>query len=138
MSAFLADLSTMLPAWLPSWSLLLLALPVLLYALVFLGMPFSVFGVKGRLESLEARVEALTDEIRVMNMRKVGVIPEELPEFGRMKAAVAATAAPPPTPPRAAPPLREPAARRPAPSAPPLRAEADARASGRRLEPRLD
>ena len=57
MSAMLINLPFSLPDWLPGWVLLLLALPVLLYLLAFLLMPFSVFGVKARIESLEAQIE---------------------------------------------------------------------------------
>ena len=39
-----------LPVWLPGWAIVLVALPVLLWGLAFLMMPFSVFGVKLRLE----------------------------------------------------------------------------------------
>jgi hypothetical protein len=49
--------------------------PVLLYLLIFLLMPFSVFGVKGRLEGLEARLDEIQSEIRLLTLR--------LPETGR-------------------------------------------------------
>ncbi len=83
-----------LPDWLPSWALLLLALPVLLWALAFLLMPFSVFGVKARLEALEAQVDALQDDLRTISMRMSGALSpgsrssdafEDVPDFGRLK-----------------------------------------------------
>ncbi|OYV59506.1 MAG: hypothetical protein B7Z71_07950, partial [Acidocella sp. 21-58-7] len=55
-----------LPDWLPAWAFLLAALPVLLYVLVFLIMPFSVFGVKARLEAIETQLDSLHDEIRYL------------------------------------------------------------------------
>jgi hypothetical protein len=64
-----------LPDWLPWWVLLLLLLPALLYALAFLFMPFSVIGVKGRLDVLEARLDEIQHEIRSLALR--------MPEQGR-------------------------------------------------------
>src|SRR6185312_9301757 len=64
-----------LPDWLPWWLPLVLLLPVLLYALAFLFMPFSVIGVKSRLEVIEARLDELQGEIRLGALR--------LPELGR-------------------------------------------------------
>ena len=64
-----------LPVWLPWWVPLVIAVPVLLYALVFLLMPFSVFGVISRLDGLEARLDEIQGEIRGLALR--------LPEPGR-------------------------------------------------------
>ena len=64
MSAMLMNLPFSLPDWLPGWAFLLLALPALLYLLAFLLMPFSVFGVKARLEAVEAQLDAMTEELR--------------------------------------------------------------------------
>ncbi len=58
-----------LPPWLPWWVPLVVAVPVLLYALVFLLMPFSVFGLKSRLEGVEARLDEIQGEIRSLAMR---------------------------------------------------------------------
>jgi len=93
-----------LPDWLPAWAFLLLALPVLLYALVFLIMPFSVFGVKARLESLEQQLDTIQDELRYMANRNFGrtsrPIEDEsdfdIPNFSRMKSG--RTTAPEPQP----------------------------------------
>src|SRR5271165_6148742 len=83
-----------LPDWLPGWALLLLALPVLLWALAFLLMPFSVFGVKARLEALEAQVDALQDDLRMISMHMSGALSpasrssdafDDVPDFGRLK-----------------------------------------------------
>jgi hypothetical protein len=58
-----------LPDWAPLWAQLALLLPVLLYALAFLFMPFSVIGMKTRLESLEGRLDDLQAEIRQLAVR---------------------------------------------------------------------
>jgi hypothetical protein len=134
------ELPITLPDWLPDWAFLLLALPVLLYALVFMMMPFSVFGVKSRLEALEAQIALLHDEIRMLGMREAGVsqaprkvaepIMEEVPDFGRLKRTVQPGPAAPATP---APAERAPmAAIRERPYINELRA------AGRRVEPRLE
>jgi hypothetical protein len=90
----LMNLPLMLPAWIPGWVVLILALPVLLYVLAFLLMPFSVFGVKARIESLEAQIDSLHEELRTMAMRASGILPpssteldpyEDMPNFGRLK-----------------------------------------------------
>jgi hypothetical protein len=128
-----------LPDWLPDWAFLLLAVPVLLYALLFLLMPFSVFGVKSRLEALESQIVLLHDEIRVLGVRETPTAPrpvstafeEDIPDFGRLKQRIAAepSPAPPPTQPPATPPL---SAMRDRPYLNELRA------AGRRVEPRLE
>ena len=58
-----------LPDWLPWWLALVIAIPVLLYVLALLAMPFSVFGVKGRLEGVEARLDEIQGEIRALSLR---------------------------------------------------------------------
>ena len=58
-----------LPDWLPWWVPLALLVPALLWALSFLFMPFSVFGVKSRLEVIEARLEEIQNEIRHVALR---------------------------------------------------------------------
>jgi hypothetical protein len=55
-----------LPDWLPWWVPLALLLPVSLWALSFLFMPFSVFGVKSRLEVIEGRLEEIQSDLRHM------------------------------------------------------------------------
>lgn len=143
-----------LPAWMPGWVFLLLALPVLLYVFAFLLMPFSVFGVKARIESLEAQIDSLHEDLRMMAMRASGALPpsateldsyDDVPNFGRIKKSQAGqvrSSFQASTPPRAAPipvptpvpmptpivPSRERLA--PAPAPPPRPA--------RRTEPRLD
>lgn len=58
-----------IPDWLPWWVPIAILVPALLYALVFLCMPFSVIGVKGRLESVEARLDEIQAEIRSLTFR---------------------------------------------------------------------
>jgi hypothetical protein len=64
-----------LPDWLPWWVPIVLLVPALLYVLAFLFMPFSVIGVKSRLEVIEARLDEIQGEIRHLALR--------LPEAGR-------------------------------------------------------
>src|ERR1700756_1184073 len=63
-----------LPDWLPWWVPIVLLVPALLYALAFLFMPFSVIGVKSRLDVIEARLDEIQGEIRHLALR--------LPESG--------------------------------------------------------
>jgi hypothetical protein len=63
-----------LPDWLPWWAPILLLVPALMWALAFLFMPFSVIGLKGRLEAMEAQLEELQSEIRGLAHR----LPEPL------------------------------------------------------------
>jgi len=63
-----------LPDWLPWWLAIVVLVPVLIFLLAFLAMPFNVFGVKGRLEQIEARLDEIQGEIRALSLR--------LPETG--------------------------------------------------------
>ena len=63
-----------LPDWVPWWVHLVLLLGLLLFGLLFLLMPFSVFGVKARLEGVEARLDEIQGEIRSLALR----LPEPL------------------------------------------------------------
>lgn len=58
-----------LPGGLPWWVTLAILVPAALYGLLFLAMPFSVFGVKSRLESIEARLDEIHEEIRGLAFR---------------------------------------------------------------------
>lgn len=58
-----------LPDWVPWWANLAILVTGLLFALMFLLMPFAVFGVKGRLDLLEARLDEIQGEIRSLSMR---------------------------------------------------------------------
>jgi hypothetical protein len=63
------NIPAVLPDWVPWWVPLVLLVPGLLYALAFLFMPFSVLGVKGRLDVLEARLDEIQNEIRLLALR---------------------------------------------------------------------
>ena len=58
-----------LPDWLPGWVPAVVVVFAALWALVFLVMPFSVFGVKSRLELIEARLDEIQNEIRHVALR---------------------------------------------------------------------
>ena len=87
-----------LPDWLPTWAFLILALLALLYLFAFLLMPFSVFGVKARLEAMESQLEAVQEELRALSNRSPGLATSglaavarrddeyDVPNFGQLKA----------------------------------------------------
>lgn len=58
-----------LPDWAPGWMPTALLVAALLFAGAFLLMPFSVFGVKGRLDAIEARLDEIQGEIRSLALR---------------------------------------------------------------------
>ena len=45
------------PDWVPPWAQLAVLIVGVLFGLAFMLMPFSVFGVKSRLEGVEARLD---------------------------------------------------------------------------------
>jgi hypothetical protein len=63
------------PDWVPPWAQLAVLIVGVLFGLAFMLMPFSVFGVKSRLEGVEARLDEIQGEIRALALR--------LPEPGR-------------------------------------------------------
>ncbi|MFN6953578.1 MAG: hypothetical protein ACK4PG_02150 [Acetobacteraceae bacterium] len=104
---------------LPEWSGVVVLALLAVVALAYLLMPFSVFGLKGRLDRMEAQLEELTGELRTLSQRLA---------LGPRAAAEDFTphpAAPPPAPRDVPPPSRI----APIPP-PPVR--------GERAEPRLD
>ncbi len=58
-----------LPDWLPWWMAVAILVPCVLFALAFVLMPFNVFGVKGRLDMIEARLDEIQGEIRALALR---------------------------------------------------------------------
>jgi len=120
-----------LPDWLPWWVPILFLVPALLYALAFLFMPFSVIGVKSRLEAVEARLDEIQGEIRHLSLR----LPEvsRAPDYDEIYA-----------PGSSEPPRRAPVSTRPPipPAAHELAEErpreANRENARRRAEPRLD
>jgi hypothetical protein len=117
-----------LPAWLPWWASLVLAVVLLLWGCAFLLVPFSVIGLKGRLEGIEARLDELQTEIRTLSLR----LPEAMPGGPYEESFVPPPPRPmhraPPIPPGVAPLASPP--RRPPEGAPPR--------VPRRVEPRFD
>lgn len=93
-----------LPGWMPWWLPLLVLVPSLLYLLAFLLMPFSVFGLKGRLEAVEARLDEVQAEIRRLALRLPeplgdGNYDEEPPSLPRARGRSDTEAGRPPIPP---------------------------------------
>ncbi|WP_158743441.1 hypothetical protein [Acidisphaera sp. L21] len=64
-----------LPDWAPPWVGFVIIVVGVLFLLAFLLMPFNVFGLKGRLDGVEARLDEIHREIRMLALR--------LPEPGR-------------------------------------------------------
>lgn len=58
-----------LPDWAPWWAQLAIIVLALLFGLLFLLMPFSLFGVRGRLNVIEARLDEIQGEIRSLALR---------------------------------------------------------------------
>ena len=58
-----------LPAWLPWWIPAALAVPLGLYLLLALLVPFGTFGVKSRLEDLEVQLDELRGDVRELMHR---------------------------------------------------------------------
>ncbi|MGX9963850.1 hypothetical protein ACVFYP_11005 [Roseomonas sp. F4] len=75
---------------LPDWSGLVVLVLLALVGLAYLLMPFSVFGLKGRLEAIEAQLDEIQAELRNRTL--------PLPEQGRRRAAVEDDWAEPPPP----------------------------------------
>jgi len=96
---------------LPDWAGLVVLGVLVVVALAYLLMPFSVFGVKGRLDAIEAQLDEIQTEIRTLALR--------LPEPGRgrrppveddwAEPPVTARRAEPEPPPRVTPPVPPPA-----------------------------
>lgn len=58
-----------LPDWLPWWVPTIVLVLLLLWVLAFLLVPFSVIGLKSRLDGLEARLDEIQAEIRTVALR---------------------------------------------------------------------
>lgn len=66
----LNDLATRLTLpGLPEWTGLVVLLVLALLAVCLLVMPFSVFGLKGRLDSIEAQLDDLRADLRMLAAR---------------------------------------------------------------------
>ena len=88
------------PDWLPWWVPTILLVLGLLWLLAFLLVPFSVIGLKTRVDGLEARLDEIQAEIRRLTLR--------LPDPARPVEFDELYAAPPPEPSRRAPSPRPP------------------------------
>ncbi len=67
-----------LPDWLPWWVPALLLVPLGLYLLLALLVPFGTFGVKSRLDDIEVQLEELRADVRALAIR---LAPPEEPRF---------------------------------------------------------
>ncbi|GCE79468.1 hypothetical protein [Komagataeibacter oboediens] len=61
-------LSSLFPEWMPAWAQAVLLVGGILFTLVWLLVPFAVFGVKGRLDNLAIQLDDLQAELRVLAM----------------------------------------------------------------------
>lgn len=68
------------PDWLPGWAFGLIFAVGALYLLVLLAMPFSVFGLKGRLDELDMRLDDLHADIQAILRRLPAARGERLAE----------------------------------------------------------
>jgi len=90
-----------LPDWVPWWVHLAILLLALFFGIMLLLTPFSVFGVKGRLEAVEARLDEIQGEIRSLALRLPEPSIDEFDEPPRSRRR-------PPIPPAPIPPTRPP------------------------------
>ena len=92
---------------LPEWSGLAALCVLLLLAGCLLLMPFSVFGVKGRLDAIEAQLDEMRAEMRAMLARQADARPSRdwAPAVQEEDYVPPTTRADPPPLPRTQPPL---------------------------------
>lgn len=109
---------------LPEWTGLLALLVLLLVGLAYLLMPFSVFGVKGRLDLLEEQLDEIQAELRGLAVR-LSDGPRRAASEEWMELPGSRRVPEEPSPPRASPPIPPPPAWPETPR-------------GGRAEPRLD
>lgn len=57
------------PEWIPWWAQLTVIVIVAIFAICFLLMPFSVFGIKGRLNYLDNQMEDIQAQLRILLKR---------------------------------------------------------------------
>ena len=95
---------------LPEWSGLVALLVLAMVALTWLLMPFSVFGLKSRLEILEAHLDEIHSELRALGMR-LADLPRPGPGVAGDYLEVPVPRREPPPAPRPTPPVPPPAAR---------------------------
>ena len=91
-----------LPDWAPPWVGFVIIVVGVLFLLAFLLMPFNVFGLKGRLDGVEARLDEIQREIRALVLRLPEPVRTEYePELDDRRS-WAKPQARPPIPPRSA------------------------------------
>ena len=95
-----------LPDWLPGWAVGLIVAIGALYLLLLLAMPFSVFGLKGRLDEIDVRLDDLHADLQAILRRLPATRGAPLPEDPEEAPPPPALAPPPPA---VAPPPRRPA-----------------------------
>lgn len=103
-----------LPDWVPWWGQLVILVIAILFAIAFLMMPFAVFGLKGRLDFLEAQLDDIHAELRMLGMR----LPDADRAVARSSAPVVQELAPPPGPAASRPPRPSSQSRPPDPASP--------------------
>ncbi len=113
-----------LPDWMPWWAHLAILLAILFFGLMFLLLPFSVFGTKSRLEGIEARLDEIQGELRSLALRMPELPFRDAEEEVRLRPRNVLR---PPIPPSISPPV-------PPPPSQVARREAE---RGGRTEPRL-
>lgn len=76
-----------LPDWVPWWVHLAILLAILFVVVMLALMPFSVFGTKSRLESIEIRLDEIQAEIRSLALRlpEQGAIDDDDDRFRRSR-----------------------------------------------------
>jgi hypothetical protein len=84
-----------LPDWMPWWAALALIAVFLVYLLVLLAMPFNVFGLKARLDLIEARLDEIQGELRLIAHRLPGPGRDGRAELGEDAGPVQPVARPP-------------------------------------------
>ena len=89
------------PEWMPWWLQLLVVVAALLLGIAFAMMPFSVFGLKSRLEAVEATLDDIQSELRNLTHRlpEPGREPYDEPAILRASAPLREPPKPPPIPP---------------------------------------
>ena len=126
-----------MPAWVPWWVQLAILVVAALVAGAFLLMPFSVFGVKARLEALDQRLDDIQSDLRELAHRYPDPEMRRPAAWRRAEADEDGYIARPARPP--APLERDPQPRPPIPPAPviPERDRSTPNASRSRSEPTL-
>ena len=73
-----AILPAWVPAWVPPWAQLVLLALALLLAFALLMMPFALLGQRGRFDLLEAQLDVIHAELRMLSLRLPDAEPQRL------------------------------------------------------------